>query len=301
MSEQSTGPLSGFVLVDKPKDMTSHDVVALARRRLSTRRVGHGGTLDPDATGVLVVALGPATRLLRFVSELEKSYVGEVVFGTATTTQDAAGEVVATYEMQLSAPSVNAAARRFVGTIDQIPPMVSAVKVKGRRLYELAREGIEIERAPRRIEIFSLELSPTSDPLVYGLCVTCSSGTYVRTLASDLGEALGGGAHLRGLRRVRVGPFLESDLCPLADLDESHVRPAVELVRHFGSVVVDDELEQKVRHGAPLALAQLEGECNDKTCVVSKSGELLAVYQREGTSARPLVVLTHPDPQMDRR
>src|SRR5438874_9260 len=197
--------VDGLVVVDKPAGMTSHDVVARCRRIFGQRRVGHGGTLDPDATGVLLVVLGRATRLVRFVSELPKAYVGEIVLGTATSTLDAAGEVTGTWDMaSVGLEDVRAAAARFVGEIDQVPPMVSAVKVGGRRLHELARAGVEVEREPRRVTIHSLAVAPTDESGVFRLAVNCSSGTYIRSVAADLGTALGGGAHLRNLRRIAV-------------------------------------------------------------------------------------------------
>ena len=171
----------------------------MLRKRFGERQVGHGGTLDPDATGVLVVAVGMATKLLRFVEKTTKAYVGEVVLGTETDTLDAAGEVTATHDMagvtiddaRASSPSTS------TGDIEQIPPMVSAIKVDGRRLHELAREGIEVERPPRPVTIHSFDVEPSRRPGVFAIDVECSPGTYIRTLAADLGHLLGGGAHLR--------------------------------------------------------------------------------------------------------
>ena len=201
------GP-DGLAIVDKPAGWTSHDVVAKARGLLGTRKVGHSGTLDPDATGVLVLGVGRATRLLTFLSGLDKRYVGEVVLGTATSTLDASGEVTGTWDMDaVGIAAVRAAAAGLTGAIEQVPPMVSAKKVDGRRLHELARAGIEVERAavPVRVDAFSVG-EPVA-PGVYPVDVTCSSGTYIRSLAADLGAALGGGAHLRALRRLSVGPY----------------------------------------------------------------------------------------------
>ena len=194
--------------MDKPAGMTSHDVVDRARRLLGTRKVGHAGTLDPDVTGVLLLGVGQATRLLRFVVELPKTYAGQVVLGTETTTLDAGGETTATHDMAgVGLDDVRAAAAGLVGDILQVPPMVSAVRVGGRRLHELAREGVEVERAPRPVTVYRFDVPAEVEPGVFAVEVECSSGTYVRSLAADLGRALGGGAHLRTLRRTAVGPW----------------------------------------------------------------------------------------------
>ena len=198
--------MHGIVILDKPAGWTSHDVVAKSRGVLGTPRVGHSGTLDPDATGVLVLGVGRATRLLRFLQGLPKSYSCEVVLGVETSTLDAAGEVTASHDMSAVTPAaVEAAAATLRGDILQVPPMVSAIKIGGRRLHEMARAGEEIERPPRPVRIDRFDLEPTDDPMVYRAIVDCSSGTYVRSLAADLGAALGGGAHLRGARRSDDG------------------------------------------------------------------------------------------------
>ena len=202
---------SGCVVIDKPAGCTSHDVVDQVRRALGTRKVGHAGTLDPDATGVLVLGVGIGTKLLQFVTGTDKGYTGEIVFGTETSTLDASGEVVATHEMTLTPDAVAAAAQTLTGQIQQVPPMVSAIRVDGKRLHELARQGKEVDRQPRPVTVHRFDVQPTADPSVYRAEVHCSSGTYVRTLAADLGRALGGGAHLRNLRRTAVGPFTLAD------------------------------------------------------------------------------------------
>jgi len=182
----------GFAVIDKEPGCTSHDVVAQSRRLLGIRKVGHAGTLDPDATGVLILGVGPATRLLRYVTALGKTYEATVVFGAATDTCDAAGSVVETWDMSdLTEARARAAAAAFVGEIQQIPPMVSAVRVDGRRLHELAREGLTVAREPRTVRVESLELTGFSagDRPRATVTLTCSSGTYVRTLAADWGAA----------------------------------------------------------------------------------------------------------------
>ena len=186
----------GMLIIDKPAGMTSHDVVARLRKRFGERRIGHAGTLDPDATGVLVVGVGKATRLLRFASVSFKTYEVEIVLGTETDTLDASGEVVAHHEMFVDKAAVMAAAKELTGAIEQIPPMVSARRVNGRRLHELARAGVEIEREARPVTITRFDVAPTEDPLVWCATIECSVGTYIRTLGADLGTALGGGAHI---------------------------------------------------------------------------------------------------------
>lgn len=279
--------------------MTSHDVVARCRRILGQRRVGHGGTLDPDATGVLLVGLGQATRLLRYVSELAKTYEGEVVLGTATSTLDAAGEVTGTWDMAgVTTEDVRrVVTERFVGEIDQVPPMVSAVKVGGRRLHELARAGIEVERAARRVTVHRFDVSPATAPGVYRVAVVCSSGTYIRSLAADLGTALGGGAHLRALRRTAVGSFTIDEAHPLGDeLGPTDVLPPAEVLRGRPRLeVTDGEAATAVGHGKVLERQALgaEAAAHGPWAVVDGAGRLLAVYEaHRGTSLKPAVVLT---------
>lgn len=264
--------VSGCVVIDKPAGCTSHDVVDQVRRALGTRKVGHAGTLDPDATGVLVLGVGSGTKLLQFVSGSDKSYVGEIVFGTETSTLDASGEVVATHEMTLDPAEVSAATGPLTGPIEQVPPMVSAIKVDGKRLHELAREGKEVEREPRPVTVHRFDVTPTDDPLVYRAEVDCSSGTYIRTLAADLGRALGGGAHLRNLRRTAVGPF---DLESARSVETLELGPVADLLRGMPVLEVDDETARKVSHGQSLGPAGGPGHL----AVIDRNGAVLAVYQ----------------------
>jgi tRNA pseudouridine55 synthase len=280
----------GVAVVDKPAGCTSHDVVARARRHLGTKKVGHAGTLDPDATGVLVLGVGRATRLLRYLGDLPKAYVGEVVLGVATSTLDASGEVVATADMAgLGLDDVRAAAAGMVGTLQQVPPMVSAVQVGGRRLHELARAGLEVEREAREVTVHRFDVTGEVEPGVFRVAVECSSGTYVRSLAADLGEALGGVAHLRALRRIAVGPFTEDQARPVEELE---LLLPVAAVPHLTTVEVDEEVAGLVRTGRPLERAgptPFPGE--GPWAVVGPDGALLAVYRADGDRARPEVVL----------
>ena len=292
----------GFVVVDKPAGMTSHDVVGRLRRRFNERRVGHSGTLDPDATGVLLVAIGNATRLLQFFGNLPKTYTGEVVFGTATTTLDASGEVVATSDMStLTIERVREASRHFVGDIMQVPPMVSALKVDGRRLHEIAREGGEVEREPRQVTVHRYvvldEVERVDGNPIVSIEVTCSSGTYIRTLAADLGAALGGVAHLRNLRRRAIGDFVVTATHDDASIDTSPLMSAVATLAHLDGesiamVSVGDEDAVKVRNGRQFdSLGGLDGRVGETRIVLNQRNELLAVYRRNDQSWKPEVVL----------
>ena len=290
--------IDGLVVVDKPAGWTSHDVVARCRRIFGQKRVGHAGTLDPGATGVLLVGLGQATRLLRFVVELVKSYEGEMVLGTETSTLDDEGEVVAVHEMAgISLDDVRSAAARFVGEIDQVPPMVSAVKVGGRRLHELARQGIEVERPSRRVRVHGLHVDVTPESGVYRISVECSSGTYVRVLAADLGRALGGGAHLRHLRRTAIGPFGLDRARPLDAIGRDSVLSPATVVSHLASCVVDAAFAGTVAHGRVLGLDALGASGDGPWAVLDESGALLAVYERRDEQrAKPSVVIARSAP-----
>ncbi len=272
--------------------MTSHDVVARARKVLGTRKIGHSGTLDPDATGILLLGVGPATRLLRFLTDLPKTYTAEFVLGVETSTLDDSGEVTATHDLAVTLDEVRAAAAGFVGEIDQVPPMVSAIRVDGRRLHELAREGVEVERAPRRVTVHRYEVEPTDDPLVYAVEVECSSGTYVRTLAADLGTALGGGAHLRRLRRTRIGSFGEADAHPV---DEAVLLPPAEGLRDYPQATVTDEVAALVGNGRVLSPDDLGVAGSGPWAVTDAAGRLVAVYERRSEHrVKPAVVLPAP-------
>ncbi len=276
--------------------MTSHDVVARCRKIYGQRQVGHGGTLDPDATGVLVVALGAGTRLLRFITDTTKRYRATIVFGVATDTLDAAGTVVACVDMEFDRAALDAAVARFVGPIEQVPPMVSAVKVDGRRLHELAREGVEVERAPRTVTVYDFAVEEFDPPRATVL-VTCSSGTYVRSLAADLGVALGGVAHVAELRRLAVGRFDLDVAHALADVEHDGVAcvlPIPAALEHLPHATVDATIAAAVAHGATLS-AEIVGSADGPTVVCDESGEPLAIYEpwRDGVR-KPSVVLARP-------
>lgn len=298
----TAAPAAGFLLVDKPSGWTSHDVVAKVRNLLGIKKVGHAGTLDPMATGLLVLGLGRATRLLRFVQEAEKEYEARAQFGVATDSLDADGAVLTRDAMDIGEGDVQAAMGRFRGPIMQVPPMVSARKVEGRRLYELAREGKEVERESRPVTIYSLELTdfaPSDYPQVE-FRVRCSKGTYVRTLADDLARALGGRAHLTELRRTRNGGLsaanahsLESIASAAAEDDwQRLVLDPIDGLPDLALVEVDSGVAQAVANGVPLAGTVVAGVESGFVRVAGPEHRLLGVYRVAGSRAVPEVVIS---------
>ena len=272
---------SGALLVDKPAGLTSHDVVARCRRLLGERRIGHAGTLDPMATGLLVMAVGPSTRLLRFAQAQTKRYTGTVRWGVATDSLDADGTVVATQEVRdLSASEVATAAAAMEGEQLQTPPMVSALKVGGRRLHALAREGIDVERAPRAITIQSFTLTPTDDPLVWQFDVTCSVGTYVRVLLADLAGSLGTIGHLTSLRRESSGTHRVAEAFSLDQLSEMDdvrdvLRPPRDLVAGLEFVELDAAQVARVRQGQRVSFEGLAQ--GSEVAALDTAGQLLSL------------------------
>jgi tRNA pseudouridine55 synthase len=286
MARKKPATTHGVAVVDKPAGVTSHDVVGMLRKRFNERQVGHGGTLDPDATGVLVVAVGMATKLLRFVEKTQKGYVGEVVLGTETNTLDSSGVVTATHDM--SGVTLDDARRvvaeHLTGSIEQIPPMVSAIKIDGKRLHELARAGIEVDRPPRPVTIHTFDVQATAESNVFLVGVECSSGTYIRTLAADLGHHLGGGAHLRNLRRTRVGAFT---LAESASPDACELLPVETAVRDLSRIDIDDDTVALVGNGRILAAWPGQGPW----ALFNSGGILVAVYEEFRGEAKPSIVL----------
>jgi tRNA pseudouridine55 synthase len=287
--------VDGLLVIDKPAGWTSHDVVAKCRGAYGQRRCGHSGTLDPDATGVLLVGFGNATKLLTFLTDLPKTYTTEMVMGSTTNTLDDSGEVLQRFEMpSLTVEGLQTAAQQFVGNITQIPPMVSAVQVGGVRLHELARQGIEIERAPRPVTVYRYDIVSALGNNVFAAEVVCGSGTYVRTLVDDLGRAVGGGAHLRNLRRTVVGSFA-------ADHGDSPLREGfgdralirlVDALCDYSAVRVDDAMAARIRNGVVLDRDEFgTGDVAGPQSVLDASGDLLAVYEASGKRFRPRVVL----------
>lgn len=279
---------SGLVVVDKPAGMTSHAVVARVRRTLGTRKVGHAGTLDPMATGVLVLGVERATRLLGHLMLTEKAYTATVRLGASTTTDDAEGEVTAvTAADHLQPGLVLAEFEEQVGEILQVPTAVSAIKVDGKRAYQRVRAGEDVQLKARPVTVHELTVDDQRvvDAFVdVDITVRCSSGTYIRAIARDVGAALGVGGHLTALRRTAVGPFTLDGAN--TDLDDLAVTPlAVAARASFPALDLDEDQAQAVRYGRPLALP-IDG----LTGVFAPDGEFLALYQPNGGKAKPAAV-----------
>jgi tRNA pseudouridine55 synthase len=282
---------SGLVVVDKSGGLTSHDVVARVRRLAGTRKVGHAGTLDPMATGVLVLGVGRATRLLGHLMLTDKAYDATIRLGVSTITDDAEGDVVATAPVDgIDAQQVRDELARFVGDIEQVPTAVSAIKVGGKRSYQRVREGEQVALEARPVTVHELvvhEVRAEGEHLDVDVSLRCSSGTYVRAIARDLGAALGVGGHLTALRRTAVGPYRLSDARTLEQLaDEFSVMPIADAARAaFPSYDLDAEQAQAVRFGRALPL-----ELEDLTAVFAPDGEFLAIYEPRGGVARAVAV-----------
>ena len=289
---------SGLVVVDKPGGLTSHDVVARVRRLARTRKVGHAGTLDPMATGVLVLGVNKGTRLLGHLALTEKSYLATVRLGTATSTDDADGEVVSTAPVDaLDERLLRSVLDGFVGDIEQVPSAVSAVKVDGQRAYRRVRAGEEVTLPSRPVTIHELTVdgvSRSGASLDVRISVRCSSGTYIRAIARDLGVALGVGGHLTSLRRTTVGAVGLRDATPLGDLEDAgsvRLMGMEEAVSRFFPVVsVDREAARDVGFGRPLAV---ELATDGPVALLAPDGRFLALYRRSagaGSAARPVAV-----------
>jgi len=279
---------SGILLMDKPDGVTSFEVVRRARRAFKVRKIGHLGTLDPFATGLLPLCLQEATKLVPFLMPEPKTYRAEVRLGVTTDTQDLTGEVVAESDALPAPEAVRRAAAGYVGELDQIPPMYSALHHQGRRLYQLAREGEVVELKPRKVVVHRLTVEEIALPRVT-LTVTCSQGTYIRTLAHDLGNALGCGGHLTALRRLRVGPFEVEDAWPLAALEEfsreellSRLIPLARCLPGLKGVAVAPEQARQVRQGRTLPW-RADGLALGEQVRVMAEGELVAVALIQGT------------------
>jgi tRNA pseudouridine55 synthase len=291
--------VSGFVLIDKESGWTSHDVVAKVRGVVG-RKVGHAGTLDPMATGLLVLGVGRATRLLRFIQGSEKEYIATAQFGVATDTLDADGAIISREPLPVTTERLEDAMARFRGETHQVPPMVSARKVEGKRLYELAREGKVVEREARPVRIESLDLidlAPSDYPEIT-IRVVCSTGTYIRTLADDLARSLGGRAHLTALRRVRNGTLTVTDAPTVGEWVEnfgsgdgtSEIMDPWDALHVYPEMRVDQASEFRVRNGRELPNELADGEAS-VVRVGSQAGELLAVYRVDGAVLVPEVVI----------
>jgi tRNA pseudouridine55 synthase len=285
--------MNGILNLDKPSGMTSHDCVARIRRAMRQKRIGHAGTLDPMATGALLLCLGQATRLSDLLMGGRKVYRAEITFGSITDTQDATGRILETRDASgLKKEDLERILPHFTGEIQQIPPMVSALHHEGQRLYELARKGIEVEREPRSITIYDLRLLSfnSGNPPRAEVEAACSAGTYIRTLAHDIGEALGCGAHLSALRRSAVGPFRVEDGVSLEEAEEaartgkleSRLTPMSEALKDYPRVCVEEDQMPLLRNGRDLP-APLDWEDRETVGLLGPSGDLVALARvREG-------------------
>lgn len=285
--------LHGFLTIDKPAGMTSHDVVARVRRLARQKRVGHGGTLDPAATGVLPIGLGEATRLLEYLVEGRKGYLATIELGRTTTTDDAEGETLAERPLPpLAAERLREVLVTFTGTIMQVPPMYSAIQVDGQRMYDRARRGEELELAARPVEIDAITLLGWQPPRLT-IDISCGKGTYIRAIARDLGAALGCGAHLAALRRTAVGPLSLATAVPLGMIEQEpdalrqHLLPPEAAVAHLRCLELDEEATRRVRHGLPLELAT---GAPDEIARAHASGTFLALLRYDGALWRPFKV-----------
>lgn len=287
--------MDGILPLWKPRGMTSHDCVFKLRKLLKTKKVGHTGTLDPDVDGVLPICIGRATKVAEYLTESRKAYEGEVTIGTATTTEDASGEVVEekTISGIISIKEIHEVLEHFQGQITQVPPMYSAVKVNGKRLYEYARKGIEVERPERVVNIYEIKLLDSFDFLDckhngFRFFVQASKGTYVRTLAVDIGKALGYPAHMSNLTRVASGSFTKNDCLTFDEIAERVENSSLELfpleraLSHLTKYVINEKLEMQVKNGQVLAIP--EGyETVERLALVNKSNECVAVYKPHPT------------------
>jgi tRNA pseudouridine55 synthase len=288
MSEESQfdvkNAISGVLVIDKPVGLTSHEVVQIIRRGTNIRRAGHTGTLDPRASGVLIVLIGPAVRLSEYVSASDKRYQAIIRLGATTDTFDADGRFTSKdAAIQITEEQFETTLKTFVGEIIQTPPPYSAVKVQGRPAYDMAREGEEVELEPRKIQVYSLELLEWAPPEAV-IDVYCSSGTYVRSLANDLGDKLGCGAYLTGLRRTKSGRFTLRDAVPLRKLREAfdagnwyqYVIPAAEALSDWPSLELNNEQVEAVRHGHRIPA---EAGTTGMARGISEAGELIALLE----------------------
>jgi tRNA pseudouridine55 synthase len=282
---ERAGDPTGILLIDKPGGVTSHDAVAMVRRALGTRKIGHAGTLDPMATGLLVMGVGRATRLLRFLGDLVKVYEGTMRLGVETTTLDADGRVTREADATgIADDAIDRAMAAKLGASAQRPPAFSAVKVGGRPLHEAARRGELVEAPARIVRVDRFERTARAGADVSFVCEV-SGGTYVRVLASDVGAALGCGAHLVALRRVAIGPFQVTDAVDPRDPGEP--QPLERAVAHLPKLSLEREEAIAASHGRILAPAAIDGPYG----VYDPDGRLIGVYRDDGGKARPLVIL----------
>lgn len=288
----------GLITVDKPVGPTSHKVVSVVRRGTGIRKVGHAGTLDPRASGVLVLCLGSATRLSEYLSTASKRYEAVIRFGSSTETYDAEGEFIQVTGAAPSLEDIQELLPAFRGDIEQVPPAYSAIKVKGRKAYEMARSGEDVELEAREVTIYKLNIIDYNPPDLM-LDIECSAGTYIRSIANDLGEQLSTGAHLANLRRTKAGPFKLNDCIPLTQLEmeitsggwEQYIRPAVEALPELPKINVTGETLKRVTHGNRIPT---EDVTTGTGCAIGPDGDIVAILEavEDGTLWHPRKVFS---------
>jgi len=301
--------LDGIINIYKDKGFTSHDVVAVVRRTINQKKVGHTGTLDPDATGVLPVCVGKATKLADYIMAAEKTYIAEVTLGVTTDTLDSSGNVIETKEVNFSEEEIKNAVMSFVGEQEQIPPMYSAIKINGKKLYELAREGKEVDRKARRINIFDIEILSLEMPDKIKIKVDCSKGTYIRTLCGDIGQKLGCGAHMSSLERTRSGSFVKENSITLDELknlcengESDRVLLSMEkAVEKYKKITVSPKAEKLLYNGAKIYENYFRNEekavKDEITAVYDSKNNLIGLYtllfdeEKNGAYIRPVTML----------
>jgi len=301
--------LDGIINIYKDKGFTSHDVVAVVRRTINQKKVGHTGTLDPDATGVLPVCVGKATKLADYIMAAEKTYIAEVTLGVTTDTLDSSGNVIETKEVNFSEEEIKNAVMSFVGEQEQIPPMYSAIKINGKKLYELAREGKEVDRKARRINIFDIEILSLEMPDKIKIKVDCSKGTYIRTLCGDIGQKLGCGAHMSSLERTRSGSFVKENSITLDELknlcengESDRVLLSMEkAVEKYKKITVSPKAEKLLYNGAKIYENYFKNEekavKDEITAVYDSKNNLIGLYtllfdeEKNGAYIRPVTML----------
>ena len=281
--------MDGVLNIYKHPGPTSHDIVDMARRALNMKKIGHAGTLDPLAEGVLLLCIGKATRLSDYLSELPKEYLAEITFGITTSTYDAEGEITSKCDKEVFEEEVREVLKEFIGEIDQVPPPSSAIRYKGKRLYEYAREGIPVEPPSRRVTIYSFELLEFNKAERKGIFrINCSKGTYIRALARDIGERIGTGAYLSKLTRTKVGPFSAEEAFPASELKRENISlikekiiPLVDALPHFPLFVVDHKQALRISTGASLSIKRNLFPLGKYIRVVSPDRQLISIAKVE--------------------
>jgi tRNA pseudouridine55 synthase len=281
-------PKPGLLIIDKPTGPTSHDIVNIVRRGTQIRKVGHTGTLDPYASGVLLILLGSVTRLAEYLLEVDKEYLATIRFGAATSTFDYTGRITAVRPFTFMEETLAEKLKTFIGERLQVPPIYSAIKVGGRKAYELARRGEEVDLSPRRVHIYDLALIRWENPNAM-VRVRCSRGTYIRSIAHDIGEAMGTHAHLISLRRIRLGPFSVERATPLEELKrrfmegtwEKIAMPSSAILEGWATVQMTAEEVQKIRNGIPIPAPE---DAAGRARALAPDGELVAVLEVDGAT-----------------